>query len=559
MYADHTNVLELVALTKAYGIKHIVISPGSRNAPISHSFAADNAFICHSVVDERSAGFVALGMAMNLGETVAICCTSGSALLNYGAAIAEAYYQGIPLLVISADRPRAWIGQQDGQTLKQPDIFSNLTRKSVDIVEFKSPEDRWFGNRLINDALISLTNKGWGPVHINVQISEPVYSFNTQELPEVRVIRYHQCNSTIVDPSPLIERAERLPKRWIIVGQLRYNESIINSLKKLTSDRDYLIVAEHTANIPSDLAVVNMDALLFTLTNEEKAALAPDLVITIGGHIISKRVREYISSYPPKNHWTLSYEDGIIDQFTQLSDILPISIEALISEILDKTSKSSRMDYSLHWRALSKELESRSVRILGSTQYSDLSIMRDFVALLPKCSMLHLANSSTIRNAQLFSLPENSQVWANRGVSGIDGTISTAVGFASQSDEITYLIVGDLSFFYDMNGLWNELLPKSLRIILVNNSGGGIFRLLTKESQTSALEPYIAAHHNCTAKGWATSRGITYLEAENEDDYQKLLPQLFKPSDSVIILEVFTEPNINVESFKSYFKHIKSR
>ncbi|MGL4994530.1 MAG: 2-succinyl-5-enolpyruvyl-6-hydroxy-3-cyclohexene-1-carboxylic-acid synthase [Bacteroidales bacterium] len=559
MYADHTNVLELVALTKAYGIKHIVLSPGSRNAPLSQSFAVDDSFTCHSVVDERSAGFIALGMAMKLGQAVALCCTSGSALLNYGAAIAEAYYQGIPLLVISADRPRAWIGQQDGQTLNQPYLFDSITRRSIDIGEFRSKEERWFGNRLINEALIALSSGEIGPVHINIQISEPIYSFNTLELPEARVIKYHRCNAKVIDPSPLIDQVNKSKKRWIIIGQLKANREIIEAVRRLSQEHDYLVIAEHTSNFPSEIAVTNMDALLFAINKEEKQMLAPDLVITIGGHFISKRVREYISSNPPKAHWSLSYDGGIIDQFTILSDIIPISIETLMEDILLHSTKKNNSEYSSYWRTISETLTSRSSKILDSTKYSDLSIMRDFLRLLPEGSTLHLANSSTIRNAQLFSLPKGCTVCANRGISGIDGTISTAVGYASLCSELNYLIVGDLSFFYDMNGLWNDIVPSTLRIILVNNSGGGIFRLLTKEGETSALEPYIAARHNSSAKGWAQSRGITYLQANCESDYTELLPKLFDTSQGALILEVFTEPNINVESFKSYFKHIKSR
>ena len=191
MYTDKTNVLQLLSLMRAHGVRRVVVAPGSRNIPLAQGFTACPDFECFRVTDERSAGFFALGLALEGGEPAAVCCTSGSALLNIHPAVAEAYYQQVPLLVISADRPAAWIGQMDGQTLPQPGVFGQLVRRAVALPEVRTDEDAWHSNRLINEALLALRGPAPGPVHVNIPIGEPFFAFPTEALPPERVIRYH--------------------------------------------------------------------------------------------------------------------------------------------------------------------------------------------------------------------------------------------------------------------------------------------------------------------------------------------------------------------------------
>lgn len=556
-YADHPNLLELVALMERYAIRHVVISPGSRNAPLAHTFAAHPAFECHSVVDERSAGFVALGMAMKLQEPVALCCTSGSALLNYGPALAEAYYQELPLLLISADRPKAWIGQGDGQTLPQGELFARITRKSVELPAFNNAEERWHGNRLINEALIALTREGFGPAHINIPLGEPLYSFNTSELPEVRRIRIQPMRQQLADSAPLKHDWEASSKRWLLVGQMPPDGELCDAIRSFATRNDCLVVGEQSSNLPNDVALLNLDALLYTLSDEEQQELAPELLICAGGHLVSKRIREYLRKHPPKQQWSLTLREEIVDPYGAMSDQIAMELIPFLASLSEQLAPTQERPYALRWEAASKRLAVCGEWVLQGVPYSDLAVMRDFVARLPKGAQLHLANSSPIRNAQLCSLPRGTTVYANRGVSGIDGTLSTAVGFAALTAGETYLVIGDLSFFYDLNGLWNGLVPAGLRILLINNSGGGIFRFLPGANQSEALEPFIAAHHTSSARGWAESRGIRYFSAHNGEELRERLEPFYAPSECPILIEVMTPPEVNPQTFKTYFQQLK--
>ena len=207
MYSDKRSILQLAALLKAHKIRKIVLCPGSRNAAIVHTLANIEDFTCYSVTDERSAGFFAIGLSLQGGGPAAICCTSGSALLNLHPAVSEAFYQQIPLIIISADRPAAWIGQMDGQTLPQPNVFGNLVKMSVNLPEVNTDEDEWYCNRLINEAILETNHHGKGPVHINVPLSEPIYRFTAKTLPEARVItRYQGLNVYDRDYKELINK-----------------------------------------------------------------------------------------------------------------------------------------------------------------------------------------------------------------------------------------------------------------------------------------------------------------------------------------------------------------
>ena len=248
MYSDKKNIQELVALLEAHKVRKIVLCPGSRNAPIVQTIVNHSYFSCTSVTDERSAAYIALGLALNGGEPVAVCCTSGTALLNMHPAVAEAYYQQVPLVVISADRPEAWIGQMDGQTIPQPNAFGKLVKSSVNLPEVRSDEDKWYCNRLVNEALLELYHHGRGPVHINVPISEPLFDFNTTELPSARVItRYEGLNMYNREYDDLIEKLNGYSKRMMIAGQ----QMMIYMFEKRTGkalQRNFVWLSEYLSN-----------------------------------------------------------------------------------------------------------------------------------------------------------------------------------------------------------------------------------------------------------------------------------------------------------------------
>ena len=378
-YSDKENILQLVALLKAHEVRNIVLCPGSRNTPLTHTIANHPFFTCHAVTDERSAGFFALGLSLNGGKPAAICCTSGTALLNIHPAVAEAYYQQIPLVVISADRPAAWIGQMDGQTLPQPGVFGSLVKCSVDLPEIHTDEDRWYCNRLVNEALLELNHHGKGPVHINVPISEPLFRFTTEELPEVRVIeRYQGLNVYDKAYDDLIARLNRYTRRMMVVGQMNliylFERKICKQLYK-----HFAWLTEHTGNrtVPG-IPIKNFDAIIYSLPegSTEQAQMLPELVITYGGHIVSKRLKEFLRKHPPKEHWHVSLDGEVADLFGCLTTV----IEMDPFEFLEKIAyllENKQVEYPKAWEYKSKNIPEPTFA------YSEMAAIGQLIHALP--------------------------------------------------------------------------------------------------------------------------------------------------------------------------------
>lgn len=557
MYSNKKNVLQLAALLLEYGIDHVVVSPGSRIAPITQTLSQHPAFKCFTVVDERSAAFFALGLIQKLQRPVAVCCTSGTALLNFGSAVAEAFYQQLPLLVISADRPAAWIGQMDGQTLPQPGVFNTLVKKSVQLPEPITKEDEWYCNRLINEALLELTHHGNGPVQINVPLSEPLFEFTEKELPQVRTIRYSGGYPKSLDNSDYFRNQwTKSSKRMILVGQLPPDEKVKKVLEEVTKEWDCVILAEHTANISSCSIIDNFDQIIYALSTEKWNEFAPDLLITFGGHVLSKRMKQFLRKQHPAQHWHLSSDGSVPDLFQSLTDV--IEMDENFFSLLGSPTDQQATSYSSIWKSESDKLKNRSKGYTATMPFSDLLVLKTLFPLLPEKTALQLGNSSTVRNAQLFDLNPEIPVFCNRGTSGIDGSMSTAVGFAAIHPALTFLVIGDLSFFYDVNGLWNKHINKNLRILLVNNGGGEIFHLLPGLNKAESLDEHISYRHNTGAKEWAMAMGFLYLSAENETELKEnIITFVSNTSDKPILLETKTSMEINAEVFKAYYHNLK--
>ena len=561
MYSDKKNVLQLVALLKAHGITHIVLSPGSRNAPLIHSFVGDSDFTCYSVVDERSAGFFALGVIQALSRPVAVCCTSGTAALNLGPAVAEAFYQQLPLLVITADRPLAWTGQRDGQTIPQTGLFGKLVQHAVQLPEINNSEEEWYCNRLINEAILSLDNKEKGPAHINIPLSEPLFGFGTASLPAVRVIRRAKPLTVLPDEAGYCKRFHSFSRRMIIVGQLPPGNGLADSLKRLAADHWTVVLADHLANIPTG-DYSRFDVVLRTASEKELQMLTPDLVITLGGHVVSKRLKQFIRSAPACEQWQVSPSGEVVDTFQQVTEIVksdPATFLRYLAEVpsndlsalpLNDSTKTDHKTATFveHWKNACERAT------IPHQDYSDLYAVGALLDKLPENTSLQLSNSQSAYLSQLFSISDSIYRFCNRGTNGIEGSISTAVGYAAATKRLTLLLTGDLSFFYDMNGLWNRHLSPNLRILLNNNGGGGIFDTLPGLNQSEALSDYITVTHTTSAKAWAEQQGVTYLSAHNEEELQKQLPFLLNPeSNNAVILEVFTTIEKNSQEIKSYY------
>ena len=553
MYSDKKNILQLVALLRAHEIRNVVLCPGSRNTPIIHTLANHPYFTCYSVTDERSAGFFALGLALSGGRPAAVCCTSGTALLNLHPAVAEAFYQQVPLVVISADRPASWIGQMDGQTFPQPNVFGPLVKSSVNLPEIHTSEEEWYCNRLVNEALLELNHHGKGPVHINVPISEPLFQFTAEDLPDVRVItRYQGLNVYDRQYDDLITRLNGYTKRMMVVGQMNLIYLFERKICKLLY-KHFAWLTEHTGNqtVPG-IPVKNFDAIIYSLPEEEQAKLVPDLLITYGGHVVSKRLKQLLRKHPPKEHWHVAADGQVADTFCSLTTV----IEMDPFEFLEKIAyllENKPCEYPKRWEQLSKQMAEPDFA------FSEMAAIGKVLKSLPTDAVLHLANSSTVRYAQLFQIPDSVEVCCNRGTSGIEGSLSTALGYAWASDKLNFVLIGDLSFFYDMNALWCNHLRGNLRIMLLNNGGGEIFQSLPGLKMEARTHRFVTALHQTKAEGWAQERGFDYTAVHTMEELDAALSDFMQADQqgNPKFMEVFTDKAEDVRLLKEYYHGLR--
>ncbi|MDR2499125.1 MAG: 2-succinyl-5-enolpyruvyl-6-hydroxy-3-cyclohexene-1-carboxylic-acid synthase [Tannerellaceae bacterium] len=567
MYPNKKNILQLVALMKQHEVNRVIISSGARNLPIVQALVRSEYFICSTIVDERSAGFVALGMSLKENKcSVALCCTSGSAALNYAPAIAEAWHRNICLLVITADRPEAWLGQGENQTIRQQNIFGSFVKMSVTLPEVHTDEDEWYCNRLINEAILETSHIKPGPVHINVPISEPLLEFPVETLPEVRVIQRIPSWPGVDDTDGELEY---LPRRYgyfdrpmLILGQGNYGAGplmILDSVLANLHSGGCVILGEHLAcNCDTKHVIRNFDTILEVLPEEGWANYAPDLLITVGGQLVSKTIKKFLRKHKPEMHWHVSPWGELVDTYQSLTHAIQTSPGGFLWD-LQAMSKAQppreAMPYLSGWYRISKHIPP------PAQDYSDLMAVGELMKAIAKPAVLHLANSSSVRLAHLFPLADGVQVYANRGTSGIEGCLSTALGETYRyftSSTTTYFVTGDLAFFTDMNALWGFLNNHhcNLRILLNNNRGGGIFHCLPGFNQTDANEIAIA-YHNISAKEWAIECGLIYLEVHNHDDLMNYMPAFTdKDIESCMLMEVFSARIENSIELENYYDAI---
>ena len=556
----------IVEICVQKGIKTVIISPGSRSAPLTLAFARHKRIKSFIVPDERCAAFIALGIAQTAKQTVALLCTSGSASLNYAPAIAEAYFQEVPLLILTADRPPEWIDQQDGQTIRQRNIYQNHCKASFELpVDYQHPDSVWHINRIVNEA-INLTQHGQTqPVHINIPIREPFYPEEGEEVffdENVRII--HQIrtvtNPAQIDWQHLMEIEETCQKQLIVVGQTPMNSVLLNTLPQIERKGIFRIpiVADLIGNAYSFGKTISHHDLILMKNDEQlKKALQPDLLITIGKSVLSKALKEFLRKYPPRYHWHFQEFGQAPDTFRSLTHLLPISPEKGLEYYLSYTRKKiQKDDYFKLWLAEELKAETFLVDFFKKQEvFGEFAAMWAIMQNLPENSFLHLANSMPVRYANYLSLaPEkNIEVFANRGTSGIDGSNSTALGSAIATDKIVTLITGDMAFLYDRNAFWHNHLPENLRVVVLNNFGGGIFRLLPDSSKLPELDTFFETKQYSTAKQVAEEFGLEYVLVQNQVELHKALEKFFQVSTTPKILEIQSQ-SIENQSFFEIFK-----
>jgi len=561
MHTDKKGIRLLVAICKDKGLTDIVISPGSRNAPLVIEFTRDAAFRCLVVPDERSAAFVALGMAQQSGQPTAVICTSGSAPLNYAPAMAEAFYQRIPLVAITADRPAEWIGQADGQAINQQGMFQNFVRRSVTLPqEPRDDADFWYLQRIVSETLDIAMGPVKGPVHLNVPLREPLYGQERAELQALKLPGTLKIQSSLPEDviDKLAQEWNNCKRKMIICGGLMPSSPIQEILSKFLDDPSMIILTESTSNLSVDHTISCIDRVLATISRKDEANFSPDMLITFGGPVVSKKIKAFIRRHKPNHHWHLDPDELHIDTYQCLTYHIPLEPEVLLKQITEYTVPVIST-YRDSWLERDEIAEAAHKDYLKGLQWSDMKVFETVLKYLPQGSDLQMGNSTPVRYTQLFKAFKALNYFGNRGTSGIDGCVSTAVGAAISSGKLTTLIVGDMAFFYDTNGLWHHHVPANLKIILINNGGGGIFRIIEGPSSVPELEEYFETRHQFEAKHVASTFGLDYARCTSLKELQELLPLLYVESKKAGILEIFTPFEENARVLSSYFGFISER
>lgn len=540
-------------------IKNIVISPGSRNAPLTLGFNLNPYFKTYSIVDERAAAFFALGIAQQIKFPVILVCTSGSALLNYYPAISEAYYSNIPLVILSADRPEKLLNIGDGQTINQKNVFN----KNIGYSENLNQNDNYFLNLFglrdnnqekINKAL-NFSIEKQSPVHINIPFSEPLYEI-TNSLSVDLINKIPRLNNQNVKKvSSFRNKWQNSIKKIILIGVSSPDLLSEKSIDLLAGDSSLLVLTENTSNVYHPSFCNKIDQLIAPLTNNELKEFRPEILITIGGMIISKKIKAILRDNKPNEHWHIGIHEAN-DTFFCLTKHFKTSPNNIISKLYENFNDNGS-DFYNKWDLVISKRKEKHKEYLSNLIYCDFKVFDYVLNSIPSKSMLQVSNSSAIRYTQLFDLDSSINVFCNRGTSGIDGSTSTAVGAASVFKGNTVFITGDLSFFYDSNALWNNFIPSSFRVILINNKGGGIFKILTKDNNTELFKKFFETKHDLYAKDLCNMYGFEYFISNDEDTLKNVLNDFYNESEKPRLLEVITDNDYNQDYLLNYFDYIK--
>ncbi|WP_109852990.1 2-succinyl-5-enolpyruvyl-6-hydroxy-3-cyclohexene-1-carboxylic-acid synthase [Aquimarina sp. AU58] len=568
LYSKIPLAQSIVTLCEAKGITHIVISPGSRNAPLIIGFSEHPDMQCYSIVDERCAAFFALGIAQQIQKPVALVCSSGSALLNYYPAISEAFYSDIPLVVLSADRPIERIDIGDGQTIRQKNVFENHILYSANLysevvaetkiddpkVRQKHHEAQKHNEREINLALNKAIERK-GPVHINVPFYEPLYdklehpTIVSRNIPVEKP--HHQFSEDL--QSEMREEWNLAKRKMVLIGVNSPGTVEQKWIEYFANDPSVLVLTETTSNIHHESHINCIDQLISTLNENEFKALQPDILLTIGGMVVSKRIKAFLRQYQPKSHWHIDSKKAY-DTYFCLTEHIKLQPNVFFSRFFYKM-KSVDSTYKPFWVSIRDHRRLKHAAYLDKTPFTDLKAFEVIFDSITDGQMIQLSNSSTVRYAQLFTLNPTFQVFCNRGTSGIDGSTSTAIGAALASGVPTTLITGDLSFFYDSNGLWNEYIPTNFKIIVINNEGGGIFRILPGKEESVNFETYFETTHHLTAIHLCKMFGFEYHTAHTLEELVHESKKVYENDHMPQLLEVFTPRKENDSTLVDYFRH----
>jgi len=549
VYSDNKLILHLISLMKQHGILRAVISPGSRHYPLIRSMEQDPDFTLYSVVDERSAAFFALGLIQQTGAPVAVCCTSGTSAINYGSAVVEAFYQGLPLVVLTADRLPELLNQKEEQMCLQKGVYDGFIRYQGQLTEVKNALSEWYCNRVINEAFLELDHHGRGPVHLNCPIeSHHTDKFSTEKLPVVRRITRVDADA---DDYVWQRYASQLSGRKVLIvwGQAApVDERLGQAVERFVEMFDCAILVDRLSNCRSSRAIKSAYLALRAMTIDQASELAPDIVITLfGNYTFNSGLKGYLSTLDnPFEVWDLG-TSRVADPFRRLTTMFAAREAFFFERMCGFAGAKASGTYFNAWASVERNISE------PQATFGEIYAVGQLVRKLPQHAKLHIANSLPIRMVHLFRSDPTITSFCNRGVNGIDGCMSTAVGYAAASAEPVYLVIGDLTFFYDMNALWNRHLSKSLRILLLNNEGGGVMHVPLSESQAPQLSRHVSAGHVTSAQGWVESLGFRYISARTAAECDAALDVLTSSEEpGPVLVEVFSVKEDDVRQFKAY-------
>lgn len=560
---DKSGIHQFVHQCYLQGMKNVVCSPGSRNAALVIAIDEHPKMEAIVIHDERSAAFFAMGMSQKLNEPVGVLCTSGSAMLNYYPAVAEAYYQSIPLVVISADRPEEWVNQGDGQTIVQKDVYTNHIRFQTTIQEYTDTEEKTKSQNENIKQAFKLGNDTWkGPIHFNVPLSDPMYntikvdSYDFNEPIEENPISF---SFTSLEKEKIESTWNASNRKLILCGQMEKDGLLLQQLNELSVDSSVAFLVENTSNLKSNKFVHCIDRTLAGISEDEIESFQPDVLISIGGAVVSKRIKAFLRNSKIKEHWRIGCEFPEMDTFRSLSYSFKCKPTEFFSELIKLNCEKHLSSFGNKWKQRDYEIQSKLVDYVPTIEYSDLKVVETVLDYIPEDSIVHMGNSSVVRYCQLFDPIASFKYYSNRGTSGIDGCTSTAAGYASQSKKCNVLLTGDISFLYDSNALWNDNLTENLRIILINNNGGGIFKIIDGPSSTDQLEKFFEAKHSYKAEKLCEAFNVDYFSASSAEEIENNMQPFYTDSTNSRprLLEIFTPSDTNDVVLKSFFNHIK--
>jgi 2-succinyl-5-enolpyruvyl-6-hydroxy-3-cyclohexene-1-carboxylate synthase len=535
------HIADLGTVLEGLGVRHVILAPGSRNAPLVQLFTSGNRFVCHSIVDERSAGYVALGMARQLGRPVAVVTTSGTAVLNLSPAVAEAFQQNIPIVVLTADRPREILSQFDNQVTDQSAPYFNHSKGFFEFpVQVRDVSSLKKGILAVEKLVREALREPAGPVHVNLPLAEPLYvPLPSPALSEMSVNAYSE-EVPVPEVLPAVGPDEK--KILILAGMGPGDKEVKGALKLLLQHRQAAVVAENISNLHAASFVSNPELVLSGATEEERRALAPDLILAFGLQVVSKRLRQFAENCPDADLRSLEEGTDPVDLFHELAGIRPCENK-----------------YLNLWKQIEGREKARVQSFLREAPFGNLTALARIMEVLPAGTVVHLGNSATIRYSQLLPARSALSYFSNRGISGIDGSLSTAVGSAMVSDRQHVLIMGDLSFVYDSNGLWNKDFPENLKLVVLNDGGGGIFRLLDGPDRMDFFEEFSVTHHPVSIELLAGAFGRRFARVSGMEELENQLPALCDPDSRLTVLEVDTTGSENSGIFKSLFNKSDSK